>query len=225
MKPGLYIIATPIGNLKDITLRAIDVMKEIDIIYCEDTRKTAILLDYYQIKKKRISYNEHNRERRIPEVLRRIKMGEKVGFVCDSGTPAISDPGYKLIQSVIKEGLYYTYIPGPTSIISALILSGAPTDSFIFEGFVPKKKGRRKKVIEEKKEEKRTIIFFESPKRLYDTLGMMFEILGDRKVSIVREITKIYEEVITDTLSKILNSLKNRTIKGEVVIVLWGKNV
>ncbi len=223
MIPGLYIISTPIGNMGDIGLRALEILKNVDLIYCEDTRKTGNLLLHYQIKAKKVSYNEYNRGKRIPEVIRNIEAGKKVALVCDSGTPCISDPGYKLVQEVIKHNLFFTHIPGPSSVITGLLLSGAPPDRFIFEGFLPRKSSKRKGILEDFKEESRTGIFFESPKRIRKTLLEMKEILGERKVSIIKEMTKFYEQTIRGDISEIIKILDEKQIKGEFIIVLWGK--
>jgi len=223
MIPGLYIVSTPIGNLEDITIRAINTLRDVDIILCEDTRKTGNLLSHYQIKAKKISYNEYNRGERIPEVIKSIKTGKKVALVCNSGTPCISDPGYKLVQEVIKQNLYFTSIPGPSAVLTGLLLSGAPPDRFIFAGFLPKKGGKRKNILKGFKEEVRTGIFFESPKRLRKTLIEMKETIGERRVSVVKEMTKIYEDVLRGDISEILEMLQGQP-KGEFIIVLWGKD-
>ena len=222
MIPGLYIVSTPIGNMEDITLRAINTLKNVDLVLCEDTRKTGNLLSHYKINVKKISYNEYNRKKRIPEVIKKIKEGKSIALVCNAGTPCISDPGYKLVQEVIRNNIFFTHIPGPSAVITGLILSGAPTDRFIFEGFLPKRKIRRIRILKGVKEEKRTVIFFESPKRIKRTLLEIQEVFSERKISVVKEMTKIYEKSLIGNISSILKDLSDNP-KGEFIIVLWGK--
>jgi len=223
----LYIVATPIGNLQDITLRAIEVLKTVDAIACEDTRKTGLLLNkILPINKPRlISYYEQNELRRIPEIINALKNGLNVALVSDAGTPTISDPGFKLVRETIREGIKVESIPGPSSVISALVSSGLPTDKFLFLGYLPKKEGKRKKLLNEfqcfktLKQIHPTIIFFESPYRLLKTLGNIKEVFGDIDIVICRELTKIYEEIRREKISNSIEHFTNTNPKGEFVLL------
>lgn len=219
MQSSLYIISTPIGNLKDITLRALDMLKEVDFIACEDTRVTGFLLNSYDIKKELISLNASNETNRLDYILDRIAAGENCGLVSDAGTPAISDPGIRLISEAVKREINVITVPGPSAAIAALTLSGLPTNTFVFEGFIPQKKGRQKKLAE-LAEEKRTVVIYESTYRIEKLLGELREYMPDRFVVVCREMTKKFEEVWRGFPGDILNSLSERTIKGEFVIVL-----
>lgn len=222
-KGKLYIVSTPIGNLEDITLRALRILKEAGIIAAEDTRHTKHLLNHYQISTALTSYHDFNKEEKAEILIVRMKEGTDVALVSDAGTPGISDPGYFLIRRSIEEGIDIVPIPGPTASISALSISGLPTDAFIFEGFLPKKKGHRAKKIESLKDDRRTLILFESPYRIVRTLEEIETILGDRRVALVREITKVYEEVIRGTLSETRKKLGNKRVRGEITLVIEGK--
>ncbi|MEO0087579.1 MAG: 16S rRNA (cytidine(1402)-2'-O)-methyltransferase [candidate division WOR-3 bacterium] len=224
----LYLVATPIGNLKDITLRALEILKEVSYIVCEDTRRTKILLDHYQIKKPLISYNEHNKFNKTPEIIQLLKKGESLAFVSDAGTPVISDPGYYLVREVIKEGIKISPIPGPAAMIAGLIVSGLPSDRFAFEGFLPKREGRKRKKLLNLVNEERTMVFYESPYRIMRTLNTFLEIFGDREIALCRELTKKFEEVLRGKISEIIEILKKRLekqerIKGEIVLIVKGK--
>ncbi len=223
MSGKLYVVPTPIGNLKDITLRALDVLKSVSYIACEDTRRTLILLNHYGIKgKKLLSYYEPKEEKQIPrivEVLRR----EDVALVTDAGTPAISDPGYRLIRRCVEEGIPVEVLPGPSAVITALVGSGLPTDRFLFVGFPPKK-GTKGFFEEIKACEDATVVLFESPKRVLKTLGFIREVFGEVSVCVAREISKIHEEYIRGKVSEVISYLEERgELKGEVVIVFSGK--
>jgi len=219
--PGLYIIATPIGNLKDITLRALEALKAADLIACEDTRVTAKLLSHYGIKKPTLSYNDHNGEERRPKILEALKGGKRVALVSDAGTPMVSDPGYKLVREAVAEGISVTALPGASSVLAALCLSGLPTDRFFFTGFLPAKKEACKKDIMALAAIPSTLIFFESARRLPDTLALLHEGLGDRQASIAREITKLYEETRRGLLSELkAHYEQSGAPKGEVVIAV-----
>lgn len=218
----LLLVSTPIGNMGDITLRAINTLKNCDLIACEDTRQTSKILKKHNIKKPLKSYHDHNKEKKTPYLLSLINEGKSIALVSDSGTPCISDPGYYLVKRAIENKCRITAIPGPSSIITALILSGLPTDRFAFEGFLPRKKGKRKKTIEKLKVEDRTTIIFESPFRILSLLRELNDILGDRKVSVSRELTKYYEETVRGSLSEIINYFENKKPKGEFVIILGG---
>lgn len=217
----LYIVSTPIGNLKDITLRALEILEEVDLIAAEDTRRTAILLKHYDISTRTTSFYDFNKERKAPLLVEQLREGQSIAVVSDAGTPGISDPAFYLIRLALEENIPVEAIPGATAFVPALIVSGLPTDRFIFEGFLPYKKGRRRK-LEKLKQEERTIILYESPKRIYRTLGDLFEYLGNRKVSIARELTKKYEQVYRGTLEEFCSSDQLIKQKGEFVIVVKG---
>lgn len=221
----LYIVPTPIGNLEDITLRAIRVLKEVDLIIAEDTRKSGILLKHLNISKKMFSHHQHNEHKTAAVIAERIANGESVALITDAGTPAISDPGFFLVRECIKQGVEVETLPGPTAFVPALVNSGLPCDTFCFEGFLPQKKGRQTK-IKSLQDEERTLIFYESPYRLIKTLEEFIEFFGaERKVSVSRELTKIFEETKRGTLQEVLDYFKNKTIKGEIVIVLEGNKI
>ena len=216
----LYVVPTPIGNLKDITLRALEVLREVKYIACEDTRRTFILLNYYDIKgKKLISYYEPKEEKQIPKILKILEK-EDVALVTDAGTPSISDPGYRLIRRCIEEGIEVEVLPGPSSVITALVGSGLPPDRFLFVGFPPKK-GTKRFFEELKKCEDITVIAFENPNRVLKTLKIISEVFGeDVKTCIARELTKVHEEYIRGTLKEVIEEIESRGgLKGEVVIL------
>lgn len=218
----LYIVSTPIGNLGDITLRAIRILKEVGIVAAEDTRHTRHLLNHYQISSMLTSYHDFNKEEKAEILLQKMKEGTDVALVSDAGTPGISDPGYLLIKRSIEEGIGIVSIPGPSSPMAALSISGLPTDAFIFEGFLPRKKGQRTKRIEALKDDKRTLILFESPYRIRKTLEELVSTMGDRRVALVREITKVYEEVIRGAISEVKKRLGDKRIRGEITLVIEG---
>ena len=218
----LYVVSTPIGNLEDFTFRAISTLKKSKVIAAEDTRQSKKLLNHYNIVTPLISYFDHNKSYKIPIIIDRLKNNEDVSIISDAGTPAISDPAYKLVRAAIKEGIVVESIPGPSSSLCALTSSGLPTDRFIFEGFLPHKKGR-KAILENLSFFDGTIIFFENPKRMSRTLKDINNIFGNRPCVIARELTKIHEDVIRGTISSILDDIENITLKGEMVILI-GKN-
>ena len=220
LKPGLYIISLPIGNAKDITIRALEYLEKTDEIYCEDTRVTRKLLSIYEIKKKLNIYHDHNGEYVRPKIIKKIKGGKSIGIVSDAGTPLISDPGYKLVLSAKKEGLHVTSCPGPSAPITALTLSGLPTDSFYYLGFLPLKKKTRDKSLNEVKNLKTSLLIFETSKKINKTLNDLLLILGNREISICREMTKKFEEIITGCIEDILPILEKNELKGEIVIVV-----
>ncbi len=223
MKSGtLYIVATPIGNLEDITLRAIRVLKEADLVAAEDTRHTRHLLDRYQIETQLTSYHDHNKEEKAPVLVARMLEGKSVALVSDAGTPGISDPGYFLINLAIDRQIPIVPIPGATAAIAALSISGMPTDRFIFEGFLPAKHLARLKRLRELAKEERTLIFYEAPHKIIRAVEDMLEVFGDRRAVITRELTKIYEESIRGTLSECLKRLHEGTIKGEFTVIVHG---
>ena len=220
---ALFIVPTPIGNLEDITLRAIRVLKEVDVVLAEDTRKSGVLLKHLEISKPMQSYYAFNEQRVINGIIERLLSGEKMALISDAGTPAISDPGYLLVNTCLENNIKVECLPGATAFVPALVKSGLPTDAFVFEGFLPQKKGRKTK-IESFLEEKRTMVFYESPYRLLKTLTKFAEVFGlERKVSVSRELTKIYEETINGSLEEVITYFTNKKIKGEIVIILAGK--
>jgi 16S rRNA (cytidine1402-2'-O)-methyltransferase len=223
MKIGkLYLVPTPIGNLEDITLRAIRILKEVDIILAEDTRKTGILLKHLSIEKTVFAHHKFNEHKAIPGIIDRIILGENFAIVTDAGTPGISDPGFLLARACIEKDLEVECLPGATAFIPALVNSGLPNDRFSFEGFLPQKKGRQKRLAE-LAEEPKTMIFYESPFRLLKTLEQFAEAFGkDRRASVSRELTKIHEENIRGTISELIEYYKKSTLKGEIVIVVEG---
>ena len=224
LKPGLYIISLPIGNSKDITIRAVEYLQSVDEIYCEDTRVTNKILSIYKIKKSLKNYHDHNGKKVRPEIIKKIKDGKTIALVSDAGTPLISDPGYKLVSELKAKDLYVTAAPGASSPITALTLSGLPTNSFYFLGFLPVKDQSRKNLIEGLKSLKTTIILFESANKINKTLQDLIDILGNREMAICREMTKKFEEIITGKISDIAQKIVSKKLKGEIVIVLYGDN-
>jgi len=222
MPASLYIVSTPIGNLKDITLRALDTLKDADFIACEDTRVTSILLKHYEIHKELISLNAVNENSKIDYILKRIESGENCALVSDAGTPGISDPGNRLISAAIKSNIEIIPIPGITAVITALSISGLPTDSFIFEGFIPQKKGRQKK-LKELAENERTIIIYESVYRIEKLLNELNIYMHERQIVICRELTKKFEEIRRGTPPELLDSFNEKINKGEYVVVIAPK--
>lgn len=217
----LYIVSTPIGNLEDITLRAIRILKEVSIIAAEDTRHTQKLLNHYQIATHQTSYHDHNKEEKAEILISKIKNGKDAALVCDAGTPGISDPGYYLIKRSIEEAIQIVPIPGVSAVIAGLSVSGLPTDRFVFEGFLPKGKARQKYLKTLEKEE-RTIILYESPHRLLKTLRDIHDILGNRRIVVGRELTKLHEEIARGTAQEIISAFENKKIKGEITIIIEG---
>lgn len=219
----LVLVPTPIGHLEDITYRAVRALQEADLILAEDTRTSGVLLKHYNISKPLHSYHIHNEHKTVAAILQRIEKGEKVVLVSDAGTPAISDPGFLLLRECLKVGIEVECLPGATAFVPALVNSGLPCDSFVFEGFLPQKKGRQTK-ISSLKDETRTMIFYESPYRVLKTLEQFVEYFGqERKVSVSRELTKMYEETIRGTLQEVLDHFLKQEPKGEFVIVLAGR--
>lgn len=215
LKPGLYLIPTPIGNLKDITLRALDYLKICDVIYCEDTRITNKLLQIYGIKKTLLTYHEHNASSARDQIINKIQGGAKICLVSDAGMPLISDPGYKLIREIQSRGLYYTALPGACAAISGLCLSGMPTNQFFFAGFFDAKSAEKFQLVPS------TLIFYESARRLLKTLNLMSSIFNNRQVAVVREISKIYEESTYGSFEEVINNYSQRnSILGEIIIIL-----
>ena len=215
----LYLVATPIGNLGDITLRALEILKMVDFILSEDTRKTGQLLRHFGINKKPISFYAYNEIKKTPWVIEELKKNKSIALVSNAGTPTISDPGYYLLKKCLEEKVNFSVLPGPNAAIAALLLSGLPSDRFFFLGFLPRKKGKKSKVLKEAFLIKSTLIIFESPYRLLDTLTQIQEIFGDRKVVLTREMTKIHEEAIRGKITEVKATLEAKVPKGEFVIV------
>lgn len=219
----LYIVPTPIGNLEDITLRAIRVLKESEIILCEDTRTSGFLLKHLEVKAPLWSHHKFNEHRTVEQIAERVAAGQTISIISDAGTPGISDPGFLLIRTCIEKGIEVECLPGATAFIPALVASGLPCDRFIFEGFLPQKKGRNKR-LEALKDEERTIVFYESPFRLVKLLQQLAEIFGaERKACVSRELTKIHEENARGTLAELIAHFESKTVKGEIVVVVEGK--
>lgn len=221
----LYICPTPIGNLEDMTFRVLEVLRSVDVIAAEDTRHTLKLLNHFDIKKQMTSYHEHNIREKGPFIVDMLLNGKSVALVSDAGMPGISDPGEDIIKLCIETGIQVVGLPGPSAALLALVISGLSTDKFAFEGFLPSKSTDRKKALEALKTEKRTIIFYESPHRLTDSLEDMLTVLGDRRASLSRELTKKFEETIRGTLEELLSEASARKLKGEMVIVVQGAEI
>ncbi|WP_372935830.1 16S rRNA (cytidine(1402)-2'-O)-methyltransferase [Seonamhaeicola sp.] len=219
----LYLVPTPIGNLKDITFRAIDVLKDVDLILAEDTRTSGKLLKHFEISTPMQSHHMHNEHKTVESVLQKLKAGTTIALISDAGTPAISDPGFLLSRACIENDIEIECLPGATAFVPALVNSGLPNDKFVFEGFLPVKKGRQTRLLL-LAEETRTMIFYESPHKLVKTLGHFCEYFGeDRLVSVSRELTKLYEETVRGTVKEVLEYYTNKPPKGEIVIVVNGK--
>lgn len=219
----LYIVPTPVGNLEDITLRAIRILKEADLILAEDTRTTRVLMKHYDIKNQLMSHHKFNEHASAHGIVERLKAGQTIALVSDAGTPGISDPGFLLVREAVAAGIEVQTLPGATAFVPALVSSGLPDDRFCFEGFLPQKKGRTTR-LEQLKDESRTMIFYESPYRLVKTLQQFAEIFGDgRQVSVAREISKIHEESVRGTLAEVVLHFQDNEPRGEIVIVLAGK--
>ncbi|KAA8485894.1 16S rRNA (cytidine1402-2'-O)-methyltransferase [Arcticibacter tournemirensis] len=219
----LYLVPTPIGNLEDMTFRAVRILKEADVILAEDTRTSAPLLKHFGIEKKVFAHHQHNEHKASSEIVRFLKEGKMVALISDAGTPAVSDPGFFLVREALKNEIQVECLPGPTAFVPALVNSGLPTDRFTFEGFLPVKKGRQTR-LKELAEEDRTMIFYESPHRLLKSLEELAAVLGEeRQASVSRELTKVFEETVRGTLPEIKNYFETHTLKGEFVICVGGK--
>lgn len=222
-KTSLYLVPTPIGNLGDITLRALEILKSVDSILAEDTRTSGILLKHYHISKPLHSFHIFNEHKTVTKLIERLNKGETMALISDAGTPGISDPGFLLVREALKAGIKIDCLPGATALIPALVKSGFPSDRFTFEGFLPHKKGRQT-LLKKLAEEERTIIFYESPHRLLKTLEQLKEFFGaDRQVSVSRELTKKFEETKSGTVQELLDYFGAKEVKGEIVIVVEGK--
>jgi len=221
-KGTLYIVSTPIGNLEDITLRAIRILREVRLIAAEDTRRTRILLNAYQIDTPLTSLHDRNELKKSIHLIARLNEGMDIAYVSDAGTPGISDPGYVFVKQAISESIKVVPIPGPVAAVAALNVSGLPMDSFVFFAFLPTRRGKRQQLLESIKEESKTMVFYESPNRLVATLQDVNEILGDREIAVSRELTKIYEETLRGTVREVSESLRGKKIKGEITLVISG---
>ena len=220
MAGTLFVVATPIGNLEDVTLRALRILREVDLIACEDTRHTRKLLAHYRIATPTSSYHEHNEQQRTGWLVERLESGTDIALVSDAGTPSISDPGYRLVRAALERGVRVSPIPGACAIISALSISGRPTDSFAFLGFLPGRKAARRNRLQALRSESRTLLFFESPLRLASTLSDIDEILDPREVTVAREMTKVHEQLVTGTAAELASLFRSRRPKGEAVVVV-----
>jgi 16S rRNA (cytidine1402-2'-O)-methyltransferase len=222
-KTSLYLVPTPIGNLGDITMRALEILQSVDLILAEDTRTTGFLLKHYSISKPLQSFHNFNEHKILSYLIERINKGETMALVSDAGTPGISDPGFLIVRACVNEGLAVECLPGPTAFVPALVKSGLPTDRFAFEGFLPQKKGRQT-MLKKLAEEERTMIFYESPYRLVKTLEHFKEYFGaERKASVSRELTKMFEETVNGTIEEVLAHFTAKEVKGEIVIIIEGK--
>lgn len=219
----LYVVATPIGNLEDITLRALRVLREVDVIAAEDTRRTRKLLARYEIHTPLTSYHEGNERAKAETLVQRLEAGESVALVSDAGTPTISDPGYRLVRAAAGKGLPVTPAPGASAAVAALSVCGLATDRFVFQGFLPSRRGRRREKLQELRDDDRTAVYYEAPRRIRDTLSDMREILGDRAALVGRELTKVHEELLRGTLSELAERLDHDALRGEFVIVVAGR--
>jgi 16S rRNA (cytidine1402-2'-O)-methyltransferase len=221
-KGSLYIVATPIGNLEDITLRAIRVLKSVQIIAAEDTRRTRKLLEAYQIRTPMTSLHDHIEDKKSSILISKMNEGMDVAIVSDAGTPGISDPGYVIVSKAVTEGIKVIPVPGASAVITALSVSGLPMDSFIFYGFLPSRSAKRKEFLSALVDETKTLVFYESPKRLINSLCDIGEVLGDRRVVVSREMTKVFEEIMRGTVKDVTSQLEGRAIKGEVTLIVGG---
>ncbi|MDD5593471.1 MAG: 16S rRNA (cytidine(1402)-2'-O)-methyltransferase [Candidatus Margulisbacteria bacterium] len=223
MAGTLFVVATPIGNLEDITFRAVRILHEVDLIASEDTRHTKILLARYSINTPLTSYHKFNVRTKTDQLINEIQLGKNLALVSDAGTPGISDPGEVLIREAASRGIKVEAIPGASAVIAALSVAGLPTDRFVFEGFLPKKPGKKRKALEKLKTEERTVIIYESPFRIVKTLQDVLAVMGDRPVAVCREMTKRFEEIIRGRVGEVIEKLKDQKIRGEIVLVISGQ--
>ncbi len=216
----LYLVATPIGNLEDVTLRALRVLQECDLIACEDTRQTRILLNHFKIQKRLVSYHEHNEMTRAPELAIELEQGARIALVSDAGTPLVSDPGHRLVTLCLRHRIPVVPIPGPSALVAALAASGLPTDEFLFAGFLPSRAAERREALQRLGREPRTVVVYETPHRLGEALRDARNLLGDRKACLAREITKVHEEFIRGTLSELIERTGGKPTRGEMTLVI-----
>ncbi|KYH29688.1 MULTISPECIES: 16S rRNA (cytidine(1402)-2'-O)-methyltransferase [Clostridium] len=224
MSGRLYVVPTPIGNLKDITLRALEVLENVDLVAAEDTRQSLKLLNHFNIKKPLVSYHKFNENEKSENIIEILKEGKNVALVSDAGTPGISDPGSVIVKKCIEEGIEFDVLTGATAVTTALVYSGLDTTKFLFRGFLPRENKDRKSIIEDLKDREETLIFYEAPHRLIKTLEFLYENLGDRQIAICRELTKIHEEIIRRNLSEAIEYYRNKEPRGEYVLVVQGKS-
>lgn len=222
-KGTLYIVSTPLGNLGDITYRAVDTLKEVDLIACEDTRTSQTLLNHFGIHRPLVSYHNFNEHKISEKLISRLKDGESIALISDAGTPTISDPGFVIVREAVAQEINVIAIPGPSAVIAALSVSGLPTDAFIFYGFLPQTAGKRRTVIESLADRRETLIFYESPFKIHKLVQLLLELLGQRQAVLCREMTKKFEEVIRGDLKSIHESIANRVLKGEITLLVEGK--
>jgi 16S rRNA (cytidine1402-2'-O)-methyltransferase len=220
--PTLYLVATPLGNLGDITYRAVEVLKSVDLIACEDTRTSRTLLQHYQINKPLVAYHNFNERQVSDRIISRITGGESVAVISDAGTPSISDPGFVIVRAAVEAGINIEAIPGPAAAVTALSVSGLPTDAFIFYGFLPPKVGKRRQILESLSDRRETLVFYESPYKISKLAEMLSEVVGNRRVALCRELTKKFEEVIRTDLPQLVALLSERKLKGEITLVVEG---
>lgn len=220
-KGSLYIVSTPIGNLGDFTVRSAEILNQVQLIAAEDTRRTRVLLNHYEIKTRLTSFHSYNQEKKGPQLISLLDEGQDVALVSDAGTPGISDPLFHLVQLALEAGIQVLALPGPSAVLAALTVSGLPMDRFVFEGFLPVKK-RRKTRLEALALEERTVVLYESPHRIHRTLRDLYSVFGNRKVALARELTKLYEEVIRGDLKDLVESLSEKKLKGEITLVIAG---
>ena len=219
--PGtLYLVGTPIGNLKDISQRALDVLREADLIACEDTRHTGRLLSHFEISNKLVSYHDHNEAERSAELVKSLTDGSSVAVVSDAGTPGINDPGFRLVEAARAAGITVVPIPGPTAFVAAVIASGLPTDSLFFGGYLPSRKGERRRRLDEVRAVPATLIFYESPHRIAPSLADCLAVLGDRRAAVARELTKLHEEIVSGTISTLIDHFSSANLRGEFVLII-----
>jgi len=219
---SFYLVSTPIGNLGDLSPRAVEVLSTVDLVLAEDTRRARVLLGANGISAPVRSYHDHNKERVTPEIVDMLRGGKRVALIADAGTPAVSDPGYYIVRRLVEEGIEFTAVPGPSAVITALVLSGLPTDRFTFFGYIPRKKGERERTIEEAGSSRGTGIFFESPHRLVKTLEAFERILPGRELVVARELTKVHEEIVRGDAARLLEHFGERGVRGECVLLVRG---
>lgn len=219
----LYLVATPIGNLEDITIRAVRILQEVDLIACEDTRTSGVLLKHYGISKPLVSYHNFNERQASERIIGRILEGHSVAVISDAGTPSISDPGFIIVREAVRQGINVVAIPGPAAMLMALAVSGLPTDAFIFYGFLPQTSGKRRAILESLAERRETLVFYESPYRIHKLLNEIFEEIGNRQAALCRELTKKFEEIVRGDIDTIREKFKEKKIKGEITLVVQGK--
>jgi len=219
----LYLVATPIGNLEDITMRAVRILQEVDLIACEDTRTSRVLLNRYGINKPVVSYHNFNERQASERIIGRILEGQNVAVISDAGTPSISDPGFIIVREAVRQDINVVAIPGPAAMIMAVAVSGLPTDAFIFYGFLPQTSGKRRAILESLVDRRETMVFYESPYKIHKLLNEVFEVIGNRKAALCREMTKKFEEIIRGDIETIRGQLVEKKVKGELTLVVQGK--